>query len=76
MVPLYDPNELSLDELEELNFSRWDEHSGLRLIPLWLLPYIDPEAKVLCIDGNEVLFKDADNDHRFGMLAYGVKPKA
>ncbi|ANN86433.1 hypothetical protein KNT56_gp167 [Escherichia phage phT4A] len=71
-----DPNEFSLDELEELNFSRWDEHSGLRLIPLWLLPYIDPEAKVLCIDGNEVLFKDADNDHRFGMLAYGVKPKA
>lgn len=44
-----DPNELSLDELEELNFSRWDEHSGLRLIPLWLLPYIDPEAKVICI---------------------------
>ena len=34
-----DPNEFSLDELEELNFSRWDEHSGLRLIPLWLLPY-------------------------------------
>ena len=69
------PSELTMDEMKDLGFGRWDEKTELMLIPLWLMQFIDPEIYVMSIDGETVQFKHADNDHRFGCLAFGVIPK-
>lgn len=70
-----DPNELTLDEMKELGFNRWESDNPIMLIPLWLMPFITPELEVTDIIGEKSVFKDADNDNRFGCLAYGVFPK-
>lgn len=69
------PSELSMTEMKDLGFGRWNEETELMLIPLWLMQFIDPEIDVICIDGDTVKFKDADNDNRYGCLAFGVIPK-
>lgn len=68
-------SELSLIQMKELGFQLWNDNSQIMLIPLWLFHFVDPELTVRCIDNTDVQFKDADNDHRGGMLAYGVIPK-
>lgn len=70
-----DPTELTLDEMKELGFNRWSSDNPIMLIPLWLMPFIDPKVEVTDIEGEKSLFKDADNDNRYGCLAYGVNPK-
>lgn len=69
-----DITDLNVEEMKELGFRKWDL-TGLMLIPLWLFHFIDPELTVRCIDNTDVKFKDADDDHRGGLLAYGVIPK-
>jgi hypothetical protein len=70
----FDPNDLSLENMIQLGFRKWDE-SGLQLIPLWLFPYIKAGSCVRSISGEELKFSaNLDNDHRFGMLAFGVIP--
>lgn len=61
-------------ELEQLGFGKWDE-SGLRLIPVWISMFLDPSMEVYCIDGSVARLGEADKDHRFGCLAYGIFPK-
>lgn len=69
-------NNLTQAQMEELGFGRWSEESNLRLIPLWLLPFLQEDIDAECIDGEKVTkVSEMDNDHRFGMLAYGVYPK-
>lgn len=70
-----DPTDLTLDEMKELGFNRWSSDNPIMLIPLWLMPFIDPEIEVTDIEGEKSVFKDADNDNRFGCLAFGVTPK-
>jgi hypothetical protein len=71
------PAELTNDECDSLGFGRWSEDNPMRLIPLWLLPFLADEIKTTCIDGSSVSRKaDMDNDNRFGCLAYGVTPSA
>ncbi|AFC21802.1 hypothetical protein GAP32_352 [Cronobacter phage vB_CsaM_GAP32] len=70
-----DPTALTLSEMQELGFGKWEEGSKLMLIPLWLMQFIDPELEVTCISGEVCQFKDADNDNRYGCLAYGIFPK-
>ena len=69
----FDPNDLSLDDMLKLGFRTWDD-SGLQLIPLWLFPYIKPGASLVSINGETFRFSatEDDNDHRFGLLAFGV----
>jgi len=68
-----DPNEMSKEELEKLEFSEWDEASNLMLIPIWLYPYLADNLKTTTIDGSKHTTKsEINNDHRFGSLAYGV----
>lgn len=49
----------------------------LRLIPIWLRPFIDPEEEVRAINLSDddgyppYPMKETDNDHRAGYLAYG-----
>jgi hypothetical protein len=67
-----DPRKLTLKQAKELGFGRWDNKSKIMLIPLWLVPALNPNTVVTCINGKRMKLKDADNDHRFGCIAYGV----
>jgi len=68
-----DPNEMTKEELEKLEFGKWDKESNLMLIPIWLYPYLADNLETISISGSKHTTKDEiDNDHRFGNLAYGV----
>lgn len=65
---------LSVEELKELGFKKWDEESELYLIPLWAFDLI-PDGTVLeCISGERVIKgkDEIDLDVRFGCIAYGL----
>ena len=70
------PAEMTDKQLEELGFGRWSDETPMRLIPLWLMPFLADEIETECIDGVKKLTKksEMDNDNRFGCLAYGVIP--
>ena len=69
-----DPNLLTMEDTEKLGFGKWDD-SDLRLIPLWLFPFLSEELEVYSINGKKITkLSDMDNDNRFGCLAYGIKP--
>lgn len=73
-----DPNDLTLDQMTELDFGLWSDDNPIRLIPLWLYPFLVDELIVGRINGGELETtkrEDMDNDHRFGNIAYGVMPK-
>lgn len=66
--------ELNDSEARALGFMLWDGESDLRLIPLWLVPYINEDTWVLSVDNGEESEKimDAELDTRFGCIAYGI----
>jgi len=64
---------LNETEMELLGFGKWDEDTGLRLIPLWAKPFIK-NIEVTAIDGEKIMLDQADNDIRFGCIAYGIIP--
>ena len=70
--------ELTAEQMDDLGFGRWSEENPMRLIPLWLYPFLPDEIETECIDGKKSVLKkaDMDNDHRFGCLAYGIWPNA
>ncbi len=72
-----DPTLLSYQEMDDLGFGRWDGNSPMRLIPLWLLPFLIDQFFCADIGGKMCVRKkvDLDNDHRGGLLAYGVFSK-
>jgi hypothetical protein len=72
------PAELTEEQMVDLGFGRWSKENPMRLIPLWLLPFLAEEIDCECIDGEKKLLKksDMDNDNRGGCLAYGVIPKS
>jgi hypothetical protein len=70
------PNDLSSEQMDELHFSKWSDESPLRLIPLWLFPFLCDEFDCESIDGSKhTKLSELDNDQRFGYIAYGVVPK-
>lgn len=73
-----DPNDLTREEMENLGFRKWSKESDLMLIPLYLFPYMKEGITVTSISGDQYYFfrESADNDHRMGLLAFGVVPKA
>jgi hypothetical protein len=68
--------ELTAEQMDDLGFGSWSEENPIRLIPLWLFPFLPEEINCGCIDGESGTLKksEMDNDHRFGCLAYGVMP--
>lgn len=68
-----DLNDLSYYEAKELGFVQWTKDSPLLLIPLWLLPTLNPETIVECINGKTMQVRYIDNDNRGGLLAYGIR---
>lgn len=71
-----DPAKLTAEQMDDLGFKAWSEETQLRLIPLWLLPFLVDEFEAECIDGERRVFRrdELDTDHRLGCLAYGVFP--
>jgi hypothetical protein len=70
------PSELTRKEMDNLDFGKWSKDDPMRLIPLWLFPFLAEEIETKDIDGEGELKKeDMDTDHRFGCLAYGVLAK-
>ena len=72
-----DFTKLTAEEARELRFGKWDEKSNLWLFPLYLVPIIPEGLEVMSISGNKYKYeKDkADNDIRFGCVAYGIEIK-
>ncbi|QJI10834.1 hypothetical protein GuL6_183 [Buttiauxella phage vB_ButM_GuL6] len=72
-----DPNDLTLEEMKNLGFRKWSDDLEIMLIPLYLLPYLKEGVRVTSISGDEYFFfqESADNDHRGGLLAFGVIAK-
>lgn len=72
-----DWDNLTEDDCKELRFGKWDEQSGIYLIPLYLFPTIPIGLKVYSITGEEIVNDgtNLDNDIRFGCVAYGIIPK-
>lgn len=62
---------LTHNRLQQFGFGLWSDHDPIRLIPLRLIPLLDPNMEVVSIDGNRCLLKDADTDIWFGCIAYG-----
>ena len=70
------PCELTSEQCDELGFGTWSEDNPMRLIPLWLFPFLADEITTTCISGSVVHRReDMDNDVRFGCIAYGVTAK-
>lgn len=71
-----DPNDLTEEEMNQLDFGRWFKESTLRLIPIWLYPFLAEEFESTNIFGMKCFkLSEIDSDHRYGYLAYGVIPK-
>lgn len=69
------PQDLSYEEMKELGFGVWDKENPIRLIPIWLFPFLCDEFESESINGTKyTTLAELDNDHRFGFLAYGVVP--
>lgn len=43
--------------MTDLGFGKWSEESTIRLIPLWLFPFLAEEIETECIDGEKKLTK-------------------
>lgn len=70
------PKEMTEEQLEELGFLLYSEEDPIRLIPLWLFPFLAEKIETKCIDGKKLYSKyDMDTDNRFGCLAYGIYPE-
>ena len=71
-----DPTDLSFEEMIELGFCSWSAESPMRVIPIWLFPFLADEFESESILGSKhSKLSEIDNDHRLGCLAYGVIPK-
>lgn len=73
-----DFTKLTVEEVKELGFGKWDDENDLWLFPLYIVPIIPEGLEVMSISGNKFKYeKDkADNDIRFGCVAYGIEIKS
>ena len=70
-----DWDNLTVEEVKELRFGRWDDDMpDLWLIPLYLLPILPIGTELQSILGNKVVYDgtNVDKDTRFGCIAYGI----
>lgn len=82
-----DPSVLTEEEMINLGFRKWStepqhaRHANgsvkyMMLIPLYLRPYLKDGITMYSISGTEITYSAecSDNDHRCGLMAYGVYP--
>lgn len=73
-----DFTKITKEQAKELRFGKWSEEiPDLYLFPLWLVPVIPEGLEVVDIGGNKYKYEKAtaDNDIRFGCVAYGIEIK-
>lgn len=72
-----DITQLTAEQMDDLGFGTFSEDLPIRLIPLWLFPYLPTRIKVTKLDGTteDISTEKMDTDHRGGCLAYGIYPK-
>lgn len=73
-----DLTKITKEEAQELRFCKWsEEYPNLYLFPLWLVPIIPEGLEIMDICGEKYKYnsKTADNDIRFGCVAYGIEIK-
>ena len=72
-----DLNKLTVYDLEEMRFGRWDDESDLWLIPLWFVPLLPVGIELTSIGGTKVTYTgdNIDLDSRFGCIAWGIIKK-
>lgn len=72
-----DLDKLTVDELREMRFCKWDEESNLWLIPLWFVPLLPVGIELTNIGGGKLTYtgNNIDLDIRFGCIAYGIVKK-
>jgi len=75
-IPTINVAELTAEQMDELGFSKWNEGSQMRLIPLWLYKWLPEVIETECINGTKSILKksEIDTDNRGGCLAYGIYP--
>ena len=67
-----DCNTLTLTEMTSLGFHKWND--SLILIPLYLFKFLKPGVTYPDIKGDKVMINSkTNNDHRSGLLAFGVR---
>jgi len=70
------PTQLTVKEMEELGFGSWEEGRPMKLIPIWLFPFLCDEFESESISGSKhTKLSEIDSDHRFGSIAFGVVSK-
>lgn len=76
-----DPNELTVDELQQIGSVKWSEEDDLWLIPLWMHQFLPAEFMGGSIsdaprsDPRKIKSTQMDLDDRGGLLAFGVRIK-
>lgn len=73
-----DFNNITSEEAKELRFRKFsEEYPNLWLFPLYLVPLIPEGLDVMSISGEKYKYnkEKADNDIRFGCVAYGIEIK-
>lgn len=89
-IPSISVSSFTEDQCDDLDFGRWDHESGLRLLPVWMYPFLHLGDIVTSITGEDVTVSEGyddierfsedgpriyiSNDNRFGCLAYGIVP--
>ena len=76
------PADLTEGQMQDLGFdihrNVFNAHKNrpIRLIPLWLVPFLAENIDAECIDGKKITNKNnMDDENYFGCVAYGVIPK-
>ena len=70
-----DCNRLTMEQVRKLGFVIWNRHKDKELwcIPLYLFPFLKKGVKYTDINFKTIILdKDTDNDHRSGVVAFGV----
>ena len=71
-------NIFTIDQLKKIGLRKWSDETDevLWLLPLSLVPLLDPELEVTAIDDAVTKLKDVDLDIRYGFIAHGItRPK-
>lgn len=74
--PPVHPEHLTDYQLNELGFPLSSSYDTLRMIPVWVYPFLSESVETICILDNSKHFckNDIDPESVYGILAYGVVP--
>lgn len=68
--------DLTDEQCNDLGFGRFKDGDPLRLIPLWIYPFLSDDFVMTCAFNRTTITKrdNQDRDNRFGFMALGIIP--